>query len=637
MIHPFSTLPQARKRLFSKTRLLLLLPLCSATAQADIRTDLTGYYSFESETGGTVPNAARALMLSGYDNDGARLSGGEAAVASVPLSSQPGAALAGVSALACDGDGDFADLAVAPISTTEDFSVSVWFKPQTAGAGFSGTTRAFVIESEPAFAISYGLRAGTAGTTNFQLFADLATLPDASQNLEIPNAEVDQWHHLVLTYSAATGIVDGYLNGVARYQITLAGPLSPIAGLHTGTFRSANGRYFKGFIDEQAFWQRTLTLDEATALFNGGTAAKSLATISGEAGNVALRTSLTAYYPFESHTDRVVANAAVALGSPGYNGDGAELRGDFTSPDNILQPLTNSTALARAGNRALLCDGVNNYAAIDGNPVDPALSWTVSAWFKPDTGGVGYGTAATRAFIYESGVNFPISFSLRGAADPNSTTYQLFTLLNNGALPSVSVDRPNTELEQWHHFAQTYDVSSGLITGYLDGEAVLSLSTVEGEVPVPLQTYTGFRIGTYRAADGRWFKGLIDEVGMWQRPLNQAEVQLVYALGNAGLALPAAGAPLAATGFSGAAGNTGAYDIMWSTTAGLKYSVEASSDLTDWSTTLAEEIPATSSSLNFRIVPSLPAPAGALYDPGAAGNRQRFYRVRYKFLPPTSP
>ena len=623
--------PLAKERPFFKAGLFLLLPLFSASAWADLRTDLTGYYSFESETAGTVPNAARALTLPGFANDGARLFGGEAAAASVPLSSQPGAALAGAAALACDGDGDYANLTVAPVSTETDFSVSVWFKPQTGGAGLTGAVRAFVFESEPAYAISYGLRAGSAGRTNLQLFADLATLPDVSQNYEIPNAGVDQWHHLVLTCNVETGVVTGYLDGAARYQFTLAGPLSPIAGFHTGTFRSANGRYFKGFMDEQVFWQRTLTPGEATALYTGGTAAESFVAISAREGNQALRTGLTAYYPYDGHSDRVVANAAVALGAPGYAGDGAELKGDFIAPGIILPPLTNDPGLARAGNRALLCDGINNYAGINGNPVDRALSWTVSAWFRPDTGGLGYGTAATRAFIFESGATWSISFGLLGAANPQETTYQMYSLLNTGTSLAVSLDRPNTGLDQWHHFAQTYNAATGAIIGYLDGVAALSLSTVVGATRVPLQTYSGFRLGTYRDADGRWFKGLIDEVGMWQRPLDAGEVQLVYALGNAGLAIPAAGAGLGSTGFTAVPGHAGAHEISWSTTAGLHYAIEASGDLTDWSTTLAEEIPATGPSLTFRIVPAFPAPAGALYDPGAADSGQRFYRVRYSF------
>lgn len=621
----------AGQRLLYRISFVLLFPFCGATARADLGTDLTGYYSFESEVAGTVPNGARALSLPGFPNDGAKLFGGEAAVPAVPLSSLTEAVRAGTAALACDGTGDFADLTAAPVTTDADFSLSVWFKPQTAGAGLTGASRAFVFESEPAYALSYGLRAGAAGTTNFQLFADLATLPDVNLNFEVPNAEVDQWHHLVLTYAVATGVLEGWLNGTIRYQTTLAGPLSPIAGFHTGTFRSANGRWFKGFIDEQVFWQRVLTAEEATALHAGGMASKAFAVIAGEAGNQPLRTGLTAYYPYDAHNERVVANAAVALGAPGFAGDGAQLRGDFTLPGNVLPPLTNAPALARAGSRALLCDGINNYAGIDGNPVDPTLSWTVSAWFKPDTGGLGYAGAATRAFIFETGGNYPISFGLRGATNPDDTTYQMFSLLNSGAALSVSVDKPNSQLDQWHHFVQTYDAATGAITGYLDGVAALSLSAVVGEAPVPLQTYTGFRLGTYRAADGRWFKGLIDEVAMWQRPLGRSEIELVYALGKAGLALPAAGAASAPAVFLAVPGQPGVYQITWPTIPGLKYALEASSDLIDWSTTLAEEIPATGSTLGFQIVPALPAPAGALYDPGAAGSPQRFYRPKLKF------
>jgi hypothetical protein len=128
---------------------------------------------------------------------------------------------------------------------------------------------------------------------------------------------VDSWHHLVLTYDVDTNELLGYLDGTLRYQLTLAGPLSPVAGFHTGTYRSANGRWFKCFVDEQVFWQRTVTPDEAVALFEAGTAGQSFASLAA-AGNAPLRTGLTAYYNFDSHAERVVANAAVALGAPDF-------------------------------------------------------------------------------------------------------------------------------------------------------------------------------------------------------------------------------------------------------------------------------------------------------------------------------
>lgn len=605
--------------------------LLQGTASADILTDLQGYYSFETETGSVAPNAARALGRPGFDNDGARLQGGEPAAPSVPLSTAAGTFRAGTGALACDGDGDYADLSVNPVAVDQDFTVSVWFKPQTGGAGLTGSNRAFVMESKPAYAISFGLRAAASpGFTTFQIYSDVATGTDPNQGIDLPNEEVDNWHHFVCVYTAATNEMTGYLDGEPLYLIVPPDVLSGITGFNTGTFRSANARWFKGFIDEQVFWQRAITEGEAKALFTAGGAGKTFTTLSGEAANAALKTGLTAYYGFDSETERVVPNLAIALGAPGFENDGAILNGDFNTPGSLAPPLTNEAAQARSGTRALLCDGINNCAVIDGNPVDQTQSWTVSAWFKPETDGLGYGSTGTRGFIYETGTNYPISFGLRGGAGGDETNFQLYTLTSTNAASFVDHMVPNEELDQWHHILETYDATTGSIIAYLDGEATYSIETAVENVPVPLQTYSGFRLGTYRAADGRWFRGLIDEVGLWQRPLSAAEAATVYTTGKAGLALTEAGPGLSLADFKPVAGAPGAFELSWNSTPGLKYSIEASSDLTDWSTTLVEEAAATAAVTAFRIYPTFPAPAGALYDPGAQAGGKRYYRVRLK-------
>jgi hypothetical protein len=204
----------------------------------------------------------------------------------------------------------------------------------------------------------------------------------------------------------------------------------------------------------------------------------------------------------------------------------------------------------------------------------------------------------------------------------------MFTQFTNGGSKTADLNVSNAQLEQWHHFMQTYDATTGVITGYLDGVATHTLTDDVGGVRFPLQTYAGFRLGTYRAADGRWFKGLIDEVAMWQRALAPGEAAMVYSLGNASVPLSSSGAGLAVTAFGKAAG--GGYEIAWSTTAGLKYSLEASSDLIDWSTELVAEVAATGASMNFIISPNFPPPPGGLYDPGLDGAEKRFYRVALK-------
>ena len=68
MTRSSSILSLSGQRLLSRISFVLLFPFCDPAARADLRTDLTGYYSFESEAAGTVPNGARALSLPGFSS-----------------------------------------------------------------------------------------------------------------------------------------------------------------------------------------------------------------------------------------------------------------------------------------------------------------------------------------------------------------------------------------------------------------------------------------------------------------------------------------------------------------------------------------------------------------------------------------
>ncbi len=77
----------------------------------------------------------------------------------------------------------------------------------------------------------------------------------------------------------------------------------------------------------------------------------------------------------------------------------------------------------------------------------------------------------------------------------------------------------------WHHIAATYDNTTETFTIYVDGQIQAS------------QNYPGFGtigsnsaplfLGTYREA-AYWLEGRLDEVAIWDRPLNSTEVLLLF-------------------------------------------------------------------------------------------------------------
>lgn len=600
---------------------------------AGLLNDITGYYTFETQVDGTVTNAARAAGYPGFARDPALLNGAEGDPSAFlpPFTTVPAKVRAGAGALDCDGAGDYGDIVGSPVTVELDWSVAAWFKPDTGGAGLTGSTRAFVFEtSGTAYPISFALRAGTAGNSNFQLYTDYASGTDPYRDFQVPNADVDRWHHIVVVYRSTSAVIEGYLDGALTHQIPITGVLNPNSvGFRIGTYRTANARFFKGQIDEVALWQRALTTDEIASLLAAGDQGQTLATRIGLAGGESFKADLNAYYDFDAHADWVVANRAPAVGGTGFFYDDAlTMKGGFIDPQARIYPLTHDPALARAGQGALSCDGTNDYAHIVGNPVDPNQNWSVAAWFKPNTGGLGL-TDTTRAFVFETaGANYPISFGLRaGTPDPDTgdprTDFQLFTLTSAGAL-STNHYVVNSLVDQWHHIAITYDAATGAMKGYIDGTLTHNLAVASNAV---LLGYDGFNVGTYRVADGRWFTGWIDEVTTWQRTLSPAAVAHANALGNAGISW-ITGMPRILN-FASTPTPAGGFTLTWQSTPGFKYNVQASIDLADWSSTVAANHAATAETTTIVITPTQPPPANGFYDAGLSGAPRRFYRVQW--------
>lgn len=108
---------------------------------------------------------------------------------------------------------------------------------------------------------------------------------------------------------------------------------------------------------------------------------------------------------------------------------------------------------------------------------------------------------------------FNFGSGLLGADWPN------FLLRESAFYPH---ERAVTGEGEWHHFAVAYDVSGKRIIGWRDGEriAVVDLSTAGME---PLR-----RAGLKRITTGAQFSGFIDELRIYDRPLEDAAVREIH-------------------------------------------------------------------------------------------------------------
>lgn len=180
--------------------------------------------------------------------------------------------------------------------------------------------------------------------------------------------------------------------------------------------------------------------------------------------------------------------------------DGQEILGTnpahpgwFTLPNASLSP-------AKSG--ALQISGAGQYVDLPGGSrLVQDSSWTVEAWVSIDAAFGGTGTVVKRAV--GTTVNYELGFS-------NSVPYVRFKGIYNGTLYPVTaaataaLDRRN----QWYHLAGVYDKNAGQLKLLVDGQ-VVATTTVIASPSLTVGT------GTLVARVGEGFRGLIDEVRIW--------------------------------------------------------------------------------------------------------------------------
>ncbi|MFP4457795.1 MAG: InlB B-repeat-containing protein, partial [Clostridia bacterium] len=150
------------------------------------------------------------------------------------------------------------DIEILNTSAAEGFSYMAWYylseKPSN--------DRYFIMETSVAFPLSYGLREDD-GEYKGQVFTDSGNF-----YLDEPNgygANEEQWYNIIVTYDSSTKMHKAYLNGQESGEMT-ADVTKDLLGLVIGSFRDNNGRFFNGYIDDIAIWNRVLSSEEVNRL-----------------------------------------------------------------------------------------------------------------------------------------------------------------------------------------------------------------------------------------------------------------------------------------------------------------------------------------------------------------------------------
>ena len=155
--------------------------------------------------------------------------------------------------------------------------------------------------------------------------------------------------------------------------------------------------------------------------------------------------------------------------------------------------------------KCLKFDGVNDWVNTT-YPSKNLLEWTMAAWI--------YDTKDNNSYRAIIQINL--------AGDDALYKYPANTL---GFWPCGAPTANVIPANQWVHVVATYNTSLGFIY-YIDGK-----QTSTAGVCADATDWDFIRIGAYGAGDGERWKGLIDEVRIYEESLTAGEIERIYAEG----------------------------------------------------------------------------------------------------------
>lgn len=172
-------------------------------------------------------------------------------------------------------------------------------------------------------------------------------------------------------------------------------------------------------------------------------------------------------------------------------------------------------------------DDNGNYFTIAAIPqLENKAGWTISAWINPDDQSNGY-----KGIFMSRTTNGGGSWGL--ALEGGGSPYHTDNRHNvNGGLDTPDIIEVDGS---WYHVANTWSAATGKRHAYVNGALVASSPGDQGPGNVGAITDSGtWFIGYDDCCGNRDFGGSIDDVALYDAPLNPASVAAIYEAGLAG-------------------------------------------------------------------------------------------------------
>lgn len=293
--------------------------------------------------------------------------------------------------------------------------------------------------------------------------------------------------HVAGTVDGNGGAVNIYINGALdKTGTTIPGANSNF--FQIGGFGDYSGTFFQGLIDELEIYNRVLSAEEITAIYNAG-GGKCRPCTPPPSGMVS-------WWKGENNAnDSMGGNNGTTVGDTAF--------------------------VAGKVGQAFSFDGAGDYVTIPDHPsLNPTAAITVDAWiFSNNTS---YAPPIVKKTDDASG------YALELSQDSSQVLFWV-NLGSGGSGGWFSSPAGGLTRGIWTHVAGVYDGTS--VSLYMNGQLIGSTPAPGAILP---STNNPLNIGWDSSQPTRFFSGLIDEVEIFNRALTAQEIAAIYNAGSTG-------------------------------------------------------------------------------------------------------
>ncbi|MCP5299107.1 MAG: DUF1566 domain-containing protein [Chromatiaceae bacterium] len=197
------------------------------------------------------------------------------------------------------------------------------------------------------------------------------------------------------------------------------------------------------------------------------------------------------------------------------NGNNGTMQGSLNA--------TNDSVAGKVGT-ALKFDGVNDYVDTADYSFSKTDSFTFSLWYNPSNAGgddVLFGKPDSGGWEYNL-----------GSVGGNGLVFYYY---NTSAAAGIYISKSNALVnDKWHHLVVTYDGSSAKTTMYINGTQAAVTTGVSGTL-INRANKLHIGHGYYTAGSSYYAAGKIDDFRIYNRALDESEIQCLAGVGPCSL------------------------------------------------------------------------------------------------------